>query len=149
MAAPGRRSRGVAGSVASPRTVFGIGVDPMLGVIPGGGGVAPPAASAYIVAEAAALGVPRATLLRMCVNLLVDAVVGSIPLVGDAFDIVWRANDRNVRLLEARLVDPGGRRRDGRAVVVLGAAVFLSVLAIGCAGIVAVWWLLGGVGIGG
>ena len=144
-----RLSRGLDSAVTIPRTGIRVGVDPVLGVIPGIGDVVPTAASAYIVAEAAALGVPRATLLRMCVNLLVDAVVGSIPLVGDAFDIVWRANDRNVRLLEARLVDPGGRRRDGRAVVVLGAAVFLSVLAIGCAGIVAVWWLLGGVGIGG
>ena len=116
-------------------------------MIPGVGDIVPTAASAYIVAQAAALGVPRATLLRMCLNLAVDAVVGSIPLVGDAFDVVWRANDRNVRLLESRLTDPTGEQRDRRVVAVVGAAVFLSVLAIGVAGIAAAWWLLGVAGI--
>ena len=134
-------------AVTIPRTNIRIGLDPILGVIPGVGDVVPTAASAYIVAEAAALGVSRATLLRMCLNLLVDAIVGSIPLVGDAFDVVWRANDRNVRLLEARLADPTGQRRDRRAVAVLGAAVFLSVLAVGVAGVAAAWWLLGAAGV--
>jgi len=130
-------------AVTIPRTRIRIGLDPILGVIPGVGDIVPTAASAYIVAQAAALGVPRATLARMCLNLAVDAVVGSIPLVGDAFDVVWRANDRNVRLLESRLADPTGEQRDRRAVAVVGAAVFLSVLAIGVAGIAAAWWLLG------
>ena len=143
-----RRLSGVLDSaVTIPRTNIRIGLDPILGVIPGVGDVVPTAASAYIVAEAAALGVSRATLLRMCLNLLVDAVVGSIPLVGDAFDVVWRANDRNVRLLEARLADPTGGRRDRWAVVALGAVVFLSVLAVGIGGVVAAWWLLGLAGI--
>ena len=130
-------------TVTIPRTRITVGLDPVLGVIPGVGDVVPTAASAYIVAQAAALGVPRATLLRMCLNLLLDASVGSIPLVGDAVDVAWRANDRNVRLLEARLADPSRERRDGRAVMVLGAAVFVSVLAVGIAGVAAAWWLLG------
>jgi hypothetical protein len=142
-----RLSRALDSAVTIPRTDIRIGVDPIVGLLPGVGDVVPTAASAYIVAEAAALGVPRATLARMCLNLLVDAVVGSIPLVGDAFDVVWRANDRNVRLLEARLADPTGERRDRRAVAALGAAVFLVVLAVGLAGIAAVWWLLGVAGI--
>jgi fatty acid desaturase len=83
----------------------------------------------------------------MCLNLLVDAVVGSIPVVGDVFDVVWRANDRNVRLLEARLADPSGERRDRVAVAALGAAVFLAVLAVGLAGVAAVWWVLGAAGV--
>lgn len=134
-------------AVTIPRTNIKVGLDPIVGVIPGVGDVVPTAASAYIVAEAAALGVPRATLLRMCLNLLVDAVFGSVPLLGDAFDVVWRANDRNVRLLEARLADPTGERRDRWAVAVLGAAVFLSVLAVGLAGVAAAWWLLEAAGI--
>jgi hypothetical protein len=134
-------------AVTIPRTRIRIGLDPILGVIPGVGDIVPTAASAYIVAQAAALGVPRVTLLRMCLNLAVDAVVGSIPLVGDAFDVVWRANDRNVRLLESRLTDPTGERRDRRAVAVVGTVVFLSVLAVGVAGVAAAWWLLGVAGI--
>ena len=134
-------------AVTVPRTNIRVGLDPIVGLLPGVGDVVPTAASAYIVAEAAALGVPRATLLRMCLNLLVDAVFGSIPLVGDAFDVVWRANDRNVRLLEARLADPRGKRRDRWAVAVLGLAVFLSVLTVGVAGVVAAWWLLGTAGV--
>lgn len=142
-----RLSRVLDSAVTIPRTNIRVGLDPIVGVLPGVGDVVPTAASAYIVAEAAALGVPRATLLRMCLNLLVDAVFGSIPLVGDAFDVVWRANDRNVRLLEARLADPRGKRRDRWAVAVLGLAVFLSVLAVGVAGVVAAWWLLGAAGV--
>jgi hypothetical protein len=142
-----RLSRVLDSAVTIPRTNIKVGLDPIVGVLPGIGDVVPTAASAYIVAEAAALGAPRATLLRMCLNLLVDAVVGSIPLLGDAFDVAWRANDRNVRLLEARLADPSGTRRDRRAVAVLGFVVFLSVLAVGVVGAVAVWWLLGVAGV--
>lgn len=134
-------------AVTIPRTQMRIGLDPILGVIPGVGDILPTAASAYIVARAAALGIPRATLVRMCLNLAVDAVIGSIPLVGDAFDAVWRANDRNVRLVESRLADPAGEQRDRRAVAVVGAAVFLSVLAIGIVGVAAAWWLLGVAGV--
>jgi hypothetical protein len=103
-----------------PGTRYRVGLDPLLGLVPGVGDVPTSAASAYIVARAAALGVPRATLARMLVVLVVDAVVGALPLVGDAFDAVWKANARNVRLAETRLdaperasvVAPGsGRRR--------------------------------------
>ena len=142
-----RLSRALDSAVAIPGTNIRIGLDPVLGLLPGVGDAVPAAASAYIVAEAASLGVPRATLARMCLNLLVDAVVGSIPLAGDAFDAVWRANDRNVRLLESRLADPTGERRDRRAVAVVGAAVFLSVVAVGVAGAVVAWWLLGTAGV--
>ena len=142
-----RLSRVLDSAVTIPRTNIRVGLDPIVGLLPGVGDVVPTAASAYIVAEAAALGVPRATLLRMCLNLLVDAVFGSIPLLGDAFDVVWRANDRNVRMLEARLADPTGQRRDRHAVVVLGVVIFLSVLTVGVAGVVAAWWLLSAAGV--
>ena len=133
-----RLSHALDSAVTIPRTGVRIGLDPILGVVPGVGDVVPTAASAYVVAEAATLGVPRATLARMCLNRLVDAIVGSIPVVGDVFDVAWRANDRNVRLLEARLADPSGTRPDGMAVT----AVFLAVLAVGLAGVAAVWWVL-------
>ena len=147
LARVGRVSTVLDSAVTIPRTNVRVGLDPILGLVPGVGDVVPTAASAYVVAEAAALGVSQATLARMCLNLLVDAVVGSIPVVGDVFDVAWRANDRNVRLLEARLADPSGERRDRVAVAALGAAVFLAVLAVGLAGVAAVWWVLGAAGV--
>ncbi|MFB6252402.1 MAG: DUF4112 domain-containing protein [Halobellus sp.] len=142
-----RLSHALDSAVAIPGTRIRIGLDPILGLLPVVGNAPTTAASAYVVAEAAALGAPRATLVRMCLNLLLDAAVGSIPLVGDAFDAVWRANNRNVRLLHARIDDPGGERRDRRAVAALGLVVFGLVLSVGAAAVVAVWWLFGLVSI--
>jgi hypothetical protein len=142
-----RVSHALDSAVEIPYIHVRIGLDPLLGLLPVVGDATATAAAAYIVVEAAALGVPRATLARMCLNLLVDAVVGSIPLVGDAFDVVWRANDRNVRLLEARLDDPGGERRDRRVVAALGVLLLGFVLAVGAGAAVAVWWLLGLTGL--
>ena len=144
-----RLSRLLDSAVEIPGVNVRVGLDPLLGLLPGVGDATATAASAYVVAEAAALGAPRATLARMCLNLLVDALLGSIPLVGDAFDVVWRANDRNVRLLEARLADPRGETRDRRVVIALGTAVFVAVLAVGAGAAVAVWWLLRVAGVAG
>ncbi|WP_049985169.1 DUF4112 domain-containing protein [Halobellus rufus] len=132
-----------------PRTNVRIGLDPILGLLPGVGDATATAASAYVVAEAAALGAPRATLARMVLNVAVDAVLGSIPLVGDAFDAVWRANDRNVRLLERRLTGPteDDVRRDRRVVLGLGLAVFLGTLTVSVLALVTLWWLLGVAGV--
>ncbi|WP_256288762.1 DUF4112 domain-containing protein [Halobellus inordinatus] len=144
-----RLSRLLDSAIEIPGTNLKVGLDPLLGLLPVVGDAPATAASAYVVAEAAALGAPRATLARMCLYLLVDAVFGSVPLVGDAFDVLWRANDRNVRLLEARLVDPRGETRDRRVVVALGTAVFVAVLAVGAGAAVTVWWLLRVAGVAG
>ena len=71
----------------------------MIGLIPGIGDAITTALSAYIVYEAHRLGAPRHLLLRMIANVALDGVVGAVPLVGDAFDVLWRANRRNMRLL--------------------------------------------------
>ena len=144
-----RLSRLLDSAIEIPGTNLKVGLDPLLGLLPVVGDAPATAASAYVVAEAAALGAPRATLARMCLYLLVDAVFGSVPLVGDAFDVLWRANDRNVRLLEARLVDPRGKTRDRRVVIALGTAVFVAVLAVGTGAAVTVWWLLRVAGVAG
>lgn len=87
-------------AVRVPGTDRRVGLDPVLGLLPVVGDAPTTALSAYIVAEAAALGAPRVTVARMVLNLLVDAVVGAVPLVGDLFDAFWKANRRNVRLFE-------------------------------------------------
>jgi hypothetical protein len=135
-------------AVAVPGTRFRVGLDPLLGLLPVVGDAPTTLLSAYVVAEAAALGAPRATLARMVGNLVVDAVVGSVPLVGDVFDAAWRANERNVRLLEARVDDPGGEgaRADRRLVLLVGVGLALLLVALGVAATVAAWWLLARVG---
>ncbi|MFB6123969.1 MAG: DUF4112 domain-containing protein [Haloferacaceae archaeon] len=82
-----------------PGTEFRFGLDALLDFLPGGsflGG----AVALYVVAEAVRCGVPKTTLLRMCLNVALDVSVGAIPFVGVAFDAVWRANERNVALFE-------------------------------------------------
>lgn len=90
-------------AVRVPGTNFRVGLDPVLGLVPGGGDAVAGALSLYIVAEAAYLGVPTPTVVRMLANVGVDVAVGSIPLIGDVFDAVWKANERNVALLEGHL----------------------------------------------
>ena len=79
-----------------------IGLDPLLGLIPGFGDTASSLASFYILVNAVRYGVPKITLLRMGLNLGIDYVVGSIPLVGDLFDAWWKSNQRNLDLLKKR-----------------------------------------------
>jgi hypothetical protein len=132
-------------AVRVPGTNRRIGLDPVLGLLPVVGDAPTTALSAYIVAEAAALGAPRATVARMVLNLLVDAVVGAVPLAGDLFDAVWKANERNVRLLDERLTDPDATA-DRRVVLVAAAGLALGILAVGALAAVALWWALGRAG---
>jgi hypothetical protein len=76
-----------------------IGADALIGLVPVVGDALGGLASLYIVAVAARIGVPRSVLLRMAANVLIDAVIGSVPLAGDLFDMGFKANMRNVRLL--------------------------------------------------
>lgn len=90
-------------AIRVPGTNYRIGIDAIVGVLPVAGDTLAAAASLYIVAEAARLGVPPAALARMVFNVGVDAAVGSVPLAGDIFDATWKANVRNVALLEEHL----------------------------------------------
>jgi hypothetical protein len=98
-------------SIPVPGTRFRIGLDPLIGLIPVVGDLVGMAFSAYILIQAARLGIPRVTLMRMGYNVTVEAVVGIIPFVGDAFDFWWQANRKNVELLKAHVRDPGRARR--------------------------------------
>ena len=85
-------------SIRVPGTEFRIGIDPILGIVPGAGDAVSAALSVYIVLESARLGVPFLTLLRMIANVALDFAVGSVPVVGTMFDAVWKANQKNVEL---------------------------------------------------
>jgi hypothetical protein len=86
-------------AVSIPGTRIRFGFDALIGLVPGIGDALTTALSLWIVYEAHQIGVPRRLLTRMLANVALDGVVGAIPLAGDAFDVMWRANRRNVRLL--------------------------------------------------
>ncbi|GAA0554341.1 DUF4112 domain-containing protein [Halorubrum ejinorense] len=89
--------------VRVPFIGYRIGIDPLLGILPGAGDVLSGGLSLYIVVEAARLGVSVTTLLRMIANISLDVVAGTIPVVGDLFDVVWKANTRNFELVVEEL----------------------------------------------
>jgi len=124
-------------SIPVPGTGRRIGLDPLLGLLPGVGDLAGAALSGYILLEAARMGAPRATLLRMASNVALESVVGAVPLLGDLFDAGWKANARNVRLLDRHLAAPGDAARASRGwlLAVLGG---VAVVAVG-AGALAAW----------
>jgi hypothetical protein len=95
---------------------FSVGLDPLLGVVPGVGDALSTGLSLYIVGEAAYLGVSYTTVVRMLGNVAVDVVGGSVPVVGILFDAFWRANRRNVELVLDELgVDDSGITDDDAA----------------------------------
>lgn len=123
--------RALDGAVAIPGTGIRFGLDAIIGLVPGVGDVAGAALSGLVVVAAARAGVPAAVLLRMLLNVAIDAVIGAVPLAGDLFDFAWRANTRNLALMERAVADPATARRSSRAVVVGVLAALLVLLAAG------------------
>lgn len=95
-----------------PGTKMRIGVDALIGIIPIVGDLISQAISSYIIWEARQLGVSRFTIARMIGNSAIDTVVGFIPFAGDAFDVAFRANMKNLGLLKAHLAKHGHIKRD-------------------------------------
>ena len=106
---------------------FGIGLDGLLGLIPGIGDALGAALSSYIIVEALRLRVPFSVVSRMIGNVALDTVLGVIPVVGDIFDVAWQANQRNVALLERYLDQP---RRESRISVIGVTLVLLALLGL-------------------
>lgn len=89
-----------------PGTSIRVGLDGLIGFVPWLGDVLAGLASCILIIAAWFRGVPYVTLARMVVNLGIDVVVGSIPLFGDMFDIAWKANRRNYKLMTRHLQQP-------------------------------------------
>ena len=96
---------------------FRIGLDALVGLIPVFGDAIGALLSVYIVNEARSLGVPRSVMLRMVANVATEAVLGSIPVAGDLFDAAFKANARNLALLNRHHLDPDRSRRSSRLFV--------------------------------
>ncbi len=129
-----RRVRTVArlldNAIGIPGTRWRFGFDAIIGVIPVVGDMVGGALSAYIILEAARADVPPLTLVRMLMNVGIDTLVGSVPAVGDIFDAAWKANIKNVALLERHLAvittpEPEKRRTAGTTALALVAIVLI------------------------
>ena len=97
-------------------TGYRIGLDPLLGLVPGVGDAIGTLISCYLVYEAARLGVTKRVLFWMLVNIAVEGLAGSIPVLGDLFDAAWKANVRNLRLLDQQY-HPGMKERSAGQLV--------------------------------
>ncbi len=84
-----------------PGTGIGIGLDAVIGLVPVAGDLAGGAISLYLIGKAVKHGAPGALVVRMAMNAGIDLAAGSVPLVGDLFDVAWQANRMNVNLLDA------------------------------------------------
>ena len=128
-------------AIPVPGTKFRFGIDPILGVIPGGGDTVAGALGAYIIVEAARMGLPRGVLGQMVGNIVLDSLAGIVPIVGDLFDVGWKANVRNIALLEKHL--HLSKRRKGDKLFLIGLSLLLTFIVLGFATItlLAVSWL--------
>ena len=120
-----------------------VGLDPLLGLVPGLGDLLGAGVSGYIVLVAARAGASSGVLTRMVGNIAIDTLVGAVPAVGDLFDFAWKSNARNVALLERHIAEPEKVRRSSAAIVLV-LAILLALLAAG--GIALAWvtarWLV-------
>ena len=90
-----------------PGTNHRVGIDAVLGLVPGIGDLVSTALASYIIWEARQLGLPRWKIARMVGNVAVDTAVGAIPLAGDLFDVAFKANRRNMKILRDHLERTG------------------------------------------
>ncbi|MEN9518809.1 MAG: hypothetical protein RLZZ381_1397 [Cyanobacteriota bacterium] len=90
-------------AIGIPGTKFRIGLDPILGLIPGGGDLVGAAISAYMIYLATSFGLEKSKITQMIKNIALETTVGFIPIVGDIFDVYFKANIRNLDILEQHL----------------------------------------------
>jgi len=94
---------------------FRIGLDGIVGLIPGVGDAIGAALSGYLIYAAAQLDIPRSVIVRMILNALIEAIVGLVPFFGDIFDFAFRSNNRNIKLLREALETRDSQRKQDNA----------------------------------
>ena len=124
-------------AVKIPGTNIRFGADSLVGLIPGLGDVAGALLSGYIVLVATRLGASAPVVARMLLNIALDTIVGSVPVLGDMFDVAWKSNQKNVALLERHLGQPVETQRASRWIVTLIVLATIAVLVLMGVGIVA------------
>lgn len=129
--------------VRIPGTGIGIGVDAVLGLVPGIGDASATLLGSVIMVDALRHRLPLPVLARMGLNLVTDALLGLIPGVGDVADIVHRACRRNFALLQDALADQETTRRVSLGYLIAAAGIVVATLAVVIVGMVITCWALG------
>lgn len=122
-----------------PGTSYRIGLDPILGLIPGLGDLVSPVFTIAILWQSRELRVPRIVQLRMMFNVAIDALLGVVPVVGDLFDFAWKANLRNMALLERHAA---GARRAAPGDWLFVSILTLAVVAVALVPFLILGWLV-------
>jgi hypothetical protein len=115
-------------AVRIPGTNIRFGLDAVLGLLPGVGDATTGVMAAYAMVLAAKLGAPPIIIARMAVNVLVDVAIGTIPVLGDIFDVGWKSNRKNVKLLEHYQAEPQKVKAGSWAVVVILLLVIIAAI---------------------
>lgn len=126
-----------------PGTAFRFGLDPILGLIPGIGDLVSPLLTIGILWQGRDLALPHVVQLRMLFNVVIDTLLGAVPLFGDLFDFAWKANDMNLAMLEKYAYEERPAST-GDWLFVVGLIVLLLVVA--ATPILLLGWLIGAVG---
>jgi hypothetical protein len=130
-----------------PGTSFGMGLDSLIGLIPGIGDSAGGILSTYIIWQAARMGVPRVVLMRMGVNAIFDAILGAIPFFGDIFDIAFKANRKNVQLLSKYYQSPQATvERNTVSIALIALSIIVVVGLVAWLTIKLLAWLIHAIG---
>lgn len=136
-------ARALDSAVRIPGTNVRFGLDAVLGLVPGLGDVAGAAMGSYLVLLGSRLGAPKPVLARMVLNIALDTLAGVVPVAGDLFDVAWKANTRNMALLERYIDRPVATRKSSSAFMLVIVAA-LALLAVGgiMLAVLVVRWLL-------
>jgi hypothetical protein len=121
-----------------PGTSIRFGLDPILGLIPGLGDLVSPLFAIGILWQARDLGIPKVVQLRMIFNVAIDTLIGVVPVVGDLFDVAWKANDMNMALLERHAYE---EHRASRGDWVFVSMMIVILLLIAVTPILLIGWL--------
>jgi len=119
--------------VRVPGTQFRFGLDPVIGLIPGIGDTSSALVSAFALIQAVRLGVPKILLTRMALNILVNEVIGVVPVIGDAFSFWFKSNARNYEIIKTHRLGPSGPRRSDWLFVIGILVVLFAVVCVGLA----------------
>jgi hypothetical protein len=140
-------ARALDSAVRIPGTNMRFGLDAVLGLVPGLGDVAGAAMGSYLVLLGSRLGAPKPVLARMVLNVALDTLAGVVPVAGDLFDVAWKANMRNMALLDRYMERPTATRKSS-ALFLLAIIAALALLAVGgiVLAIVVIRWLIGALG---